>query len=412
MAKLNLGLATALICGLWPSAFAQNAISAKAGLVQLADGEVFVNNQAVENKVAQFSDLKSKDILTTGEGRAEVLLTPGAFLRMTDSSGIRMVSTSLADVRMDVLKGEAIVEVAELLTDNSITVNVGTASFQLHKGGIYRFDADPGRIRVYEGEAIAVEGDKTVTVKSGHEFSNNGTDWALGHFDTKETDALYRWSSRRSGDIAVANVSAARQAGSNYGSYSSLMNTSLYGPGMGLYGLGMGMGLGMGSMYGAGGSWMYNPYYGMYTFMPFYGTAWSPFGYAYYTPITVIPIYQNAPVQGGPVAQRPGRGPINGAPVHASLARTMTPGLRTSSALHTSAVTRGGMVAASRAGFMGNAAGGRYASSGYSGNSGYVGSSSASSSVSSTASVSVGRSGGGGGGAPAVSGGGGGGRGH
>ena len=87
MAKLNLWLASALICGLWPSAFAQNAISAKAGLVQVADGEVFVNDKAVENKIAQFTDLKSKDILTTGEGRAEVLLTPGAFLRMTDASG-------------------------------------------------------------------------------------------------------------------------------------------------------------------------------------------------------------------------------------------------------------------------------------------------------------------------------------
>ena len=46
---------------------------------------------------------------------------------------------------------------------------------------------------------------------------------------------------------------------------------------------------------------MYNPYFGMYTFMPFYGTAFSPFGYAYYTPITVVPVYASAPVQGGPV---------------------------------------------------------------------------------------------------------------
>jgi len=400
MAKLNLWLASALICGLWPSAFAQNAISAKAGLVQVADGEVFVNDKAVENKVAQFTDLKSKDVLTTGEGRAEVLLTPGAFLRMTDASGVRMVSTRLSDVRMEVLKGEAMIEVAELLTDNSITVNVGTASFELRKGGIFRFDAEPGRIRVYEGEAIAVQGEKSVTVKAGHEFAYNGSAWTLGHFDTKETDALYRWSSRRSGNIAIANVSAARQAGSSYGSYSGYMNGSMYGT-RGMYG-----GYGSG-MYGAGGSWMYNPYFGMYTFMPFDGTAWSPFGYAYYTPVTVTPVYAYAPRTGGGTLPTPVRGvsgPGAGAPTHPMPIRS-TPALTANSSIHTSAITRGG-VGASHSGFVGGG-NGNY-SNGYSGNSSYSGTSSSSNSVSSSVSSAPARSGGGGGG-PAVSSGGGGG---
>jgi hypothetical protein len=406
MAKLNLWLAAALVCGLWPSAFAQNAISAKAGLVQVADGEVFVNDKAVEHKVAQFTDLKSKDILTTGEGRAEVLLTPGAFLRMTDSSGVRMVSTRLSDVRMDMLKGEAVIEIAELLTDNSITVNVGTAAFELRKGGIYRFDAEPGRIRVYQGEAVAAQGEKTVTIKSGHEFAYNGSAWVSGHFDTDETDALYRWSARRSGEVAVANVSAARQAGSSYGAYSGYSNAGMYGSGMydnGMYGAGM-YGAGM---YGAGGGWMYNPYFGMFTFMPFYGTAFSPFGYAYYTPITVVPVYAYAPVQGGgSVSGGPVRGvPGSGAPVRSALPVRTTPALTSSAALHTSAITRGGG-GASHPGFMGGGNG--HYSSGYSGNSGYAGSSTVSNSVSNSVSSAPARSAGGGGG-PAVSSGGGGG---
>ena len=127
MAKLNLWLAAAVVCGASFSSFAQNAISAKAGLVQVADGEVFVNDQALQHNVGQFTDLKSKDVLTTGDGRAEVLLTPGAFLRMTDASGIRMVSTRLSDVRMEMVRGEALIEVAELLTDNSITMSIGSA---------------------------------------------------------------------------------------------------------------------------------------------------------------------------------------------------------------------------------------------------------------------------------------------
>jgi hypothetical protein len=414
MAKLHLGLAAALLCGLWPSAFAQNAISAKAGLVQVADGEVFVNDKAVEHKVAQFTDLKSKDILTTGEGRAEVLLTPGAFLRMTDTSGIRMVSTRLSDVRMDLVKGEAVVEIAELLTDNSITVNVGSAAFELRKGGIYRFDSTPGRVRVYQGEANASAGEQKVTVKAGHEFAESGNSWALGHFDTKDTDALYRWSSRRSGSIAVANVSAARQAGSSYGSYSSFMNTGSYGAlGNGMYGTGNGMyGTGNG-MYGTGGSWMYNPYFGMYTFMPFAGTAWSPFGYAYYTPITVGRVYAYAPGQGTSVTQvgaaRGVRGSSSGS--NQSLPMRTNPALTTSSGLHTSAITRGG-VGESHTGFTGGS--GSYAN-GRSGNSSYAGTSSANSTVSNSVAVSSSapaRSAGGGGGAAVSSGGGGGTRSH
>ena len=406
MAKLNLWLAAALVCGAWSSAFAQNAISAKAGLVQVADGEVFVNDQAIEHKLAQFTDLKSKDTLTTGDGRAEVLLTPGAFLRMTDSSGIRMVSTRLSDVRMEMVRGESIVEVAELLTDNSITMTIGSASIALHKGGIYQFNATPGRIRVYQGEALATEGEKTVTVKAGHEFANNGTAWTLNHFDTKQTDSLYRWSSRRSGDIAVANVSAARQAGNGYGGgyggYPGMLGTGLYSGMGGLYGAGM---YGSG-MYGAGGSWMFNPYFGMYTFMPFGGTAWSPFGYAYYTPITVGSVYAYAPrLPSNPVSPPVGHAP--GAPrvpgsTSTSFTGRMSPALTTNAALHSGAITRGAFAAPSRSGFYGG--NGNY-SSGYSGGGSYA---SSNASMSPSVSAAPARSGGGGGGAPASGGGGGG----
>jgi len=413
MAKLNLWLATALLSGLGSSVIAQNAISAKAGLVQVADGEVFVNDKAVENKVAQFTDLKNKDVLTTGDGRAEVLLTPGAFLRVTDGSGIRMVSTRLSDVRMEMVKGEAIVEVAELLTDNSISMNIGSTSFELRKGGIYRFDTTPGRMRVYQGEANATEGDKAVIVKPGHEFANSGNAWALGHFDTKETDALYRWSSRRSGDISVANVSAARQAGTSYGnsygSYSGLMNSGMMYGGMdlGMYGAmatgmygGMygGMGSGMyGGMYGGmggmGGGWMFNPYFGMYTFMPFYDTAWSPFGYAYYTPITVGPVYAYAPRQSVmPVNPRKG-GPV--APGRSAPGR-ITPAFTASSGLRSSAITRGTTVGYSRTGFTGSRGG---FGSGYGGRS-YMGPASSNTAVGNSMAISssAGRVGGGGGG--------------
>jgi hypothetical protein len=365
MAKLS-WLAAALVCGFWGTAAAQNAISAKAGLVQVADGDVFVNDNAIETRVAEFTDLKNTDVLRTAEGRAEVLLTPGSFLRLGENSSFRMLSSRLNDVRLEVLQGEALVEITELLTDNAVTVTLGNSSFALTKGGIFRFDANPARLRVYKGEAFAQLGDKQVRVKEGRQETFNGSDWTQSGFDTNDTDALYRWSQRRAENIAVANVSAARQSGSSYDSfgYGGYGAPGYAGYGYGGYGYG---GLGYGGYgYGAyGGNWMFNPYFGMYTFLPFYGTAWSPFGYAFYTPITVVPVYGNMPVQPPVKPGVPGK-PGKTTSVASARNTVRTPAFTSAAALRTGAVTHGATVAHSWSG--GNSgyssgSGGHYSSS-------------------------------------------------
>jgi predicted house-cleaning NTP pyrophosphatase (Maf/HAM1 superfamily) len=244
MAKLS-WLAAALLCGSWATATAQNAISARAGLVQVADGDVFVNDTAIHSKVAEFTDLKNTDVLRTAEGRAEVLLTPGAFVRVGDNSSFRMVSSRLSDVRLEVLQGEALVEITEMLSDNAINVTLGNANFQLAKGGLFDFASDPARLRVYKGEAVAVLGEKYMRVREGHQLAFNGSDWTQSSFDTKDTDALYRWSQRRAENVAVANVSAARQSANSFDTYASNGYPSM---GYGAYGMGGYGGYGMGGL--------------------------------------------------------------------------------------------------------------------------------------------------------------------
>ena len=63
------------------------------------------------------------------------------------------------------------------------------------KKGIYRFDADPGELRVYDGSAEVTAGDQTVEVKEGHLISLDTL--AVHKFDKTVTDALNRWSERR-----------------------------------------------------------------------------------------------------------------------------------------------------------------------------------------------------------------------
>src|ERR1700686_1161610 len=78
-------------------AWAQSVISAHSGVIHYVEGDVTIDGAAVHPKFAEFPDVKSGQSLATGEGRVELLLTPGVFLRLTDNSSVRMISNVLAD---------------------------------------------------------------------------------------------------------------------------------------------------------------------------------------------------------------------------------------------------------------------------------------------------------------------------
>lgn len=305
------------------AASAQQAISARAGMINVAEGDVFLTDdrgaapQKVEPKPSELVSMKEGQTLRTGEGRAELLLTPGAFLRIGESSAVRMHSNRLSSVKLEVVEGTALIDVAELLRDNSVIMLLQGAETELEKAGLYRFDAVPPRIRVFSGQAEVTAAGRTQTIKSGRELRLEGGQWAAGRFDPeRETDALYRWSKRRSGYIAMANVSAARQAG-------SLNGASAF----------------------SGGTWLWNPWFGFATYVPWADTVRSPFGYFYYTPYTVYDFYypqRRAPVWGGgfdggrsaspgyagslPPRSAEGRGYTPSAPVSVSAPSAPAPG--------------------------------------------------------------------------------------
>ena len=84
-------------------ACAQPVISAKSGLVAYVQGEVFLGDQPVESSLTSFPEVKEKMVLRTAEGRAEVLLSPGVFLRMGENSSFRMIANRLIDTRLELL---------------------------------------------------------------------------------------------------------------------------------------------------------------------------------------------------------------------------------------------------------------------------------------------------------------------
>jgi hypothetical protein len=246
------------------AAWAQSVISAKAGLIHYSEGKVFVGDKEVAPKNGDFPEMKAGDVLRTGEGRAEILLTPGVFLRVSEESGFRLVTNKLEDIKLEVTKGSVLIEAGEVSKDASMVVTVAEASIDIAKRGLFRIDANPASLRVYDGEAVVTASGQTLTVKEGRSTPLSGV-LVASKFNKEMGDAFHRWASRRSGYLAVANVSAAK---------------SIYDTGRGWRQSG----------------WFFNPYFGYFTYIPAYGNYFSPFGYQYYSPRRVEAIfYRPAP---------------------------------------------------------------------------------------------------------------------
>jgi FecR protein len=255
------------------AALAQSVISARSGMIHFVEGQVYLGDQPVETKFGNFPEVKENGQLRTEDGRAEVLLTPGVFLRLGENSSFRMVTNRLIDTRLEFLSGSAIVEAEDLGKDNSVTVVYKDATVHVAKKGLYRIDSDSGELRVFEGLAEVAAGDNTVEVRDGHAIALNTL--AVSKFDKTATDALDRWSARRGEYVAMANVGAANSV------RSSLFSG---GGGYGTYG-------GYGAYGGSGlfnGGWYFNPYFGMYSFVPgLDGAMYSPYGYRFWNPFDV-----------------------------------------------------------------------------------------------------------------------------
>jgi FecR protein len=263
MQKLELGtlgvwfLAAALST---PIARSEPAKTAYPGTLNYVEGQVSIGSQSLGANAIGSARLEPRQTLTTQQGKAEVLLTPGVFLRVGDESAVEMISPSLMDTEVAVARGEATVEVASIYPQNRLIVDEGTSQTKLVKTGFYDFDADTGQVRVFSGRAELQDRDRQVTIKGGHEVTLGDPKLKARDFDKKASeDVLYQWSSLRSSYVAEANADIAPEYYVN----------GWYGPGW----------------FGAG--WYWDPWFGAYTFLPGEGIFYSPFGWGFYSPLFV-----------------------------------------------------------------------------------------------------------------------------
>src|ERR1035437_10111995 len=205
--KASLSVAV-LALGALP-ALAQPVISAKSGVVSYAIGKVMVGDEVVKPSETKYTEVKENAVLRTEDGRAEVLLTLGAILRTGDNSSFKMLTHRLIDTRVELLTGTHIVEVAEIQKDNNLTLVAKDATVVITKRGLYRFDVDQSRIKVFEGVlGVTVTGQSTLM---GAGKAMDTATASVEKFDKEAPDAMDHWARRRAELVAMANASSAKQ---------------------------------------------------------------------------------------------------------------------------------------------------------------------------------------------------------
>lgn len=260
--KTKVAVIGSTFLSLFWGAFAQGAdvpTSARPGTVNYVEGEASVGKLSLSARSIGTVEMKPGQSLRTESGKAEILLTPGVFLRLGDTSSAKMISPNLLDTEMELRQGEALVEVAEINKENRLRIVEDGKATDLIKTGLYDFNADRHVVRVFGGKAVVEEGRRLVTVKAGREVDLSGGDpMKATKFDRKvaENEDLYRWASLRSAYLAEANVNAA----------------NIYvGGGFGWFGDG----------------WYWDPWFDAFTFIPGDGIFYSPFGWGFYSPAFV-----------------------------------------------------------------------------------------------------------------------------
>jgi hypothetical protein len=254
--------------------YAQNrekfVITARAGGVNAVTGRATMRSHGNTEwqQLTIKEDLEAGDVVKTGvDGRVEMLLNPGSYLRIAENSEVELADNSLENLEVRLLRGTAIVEVTGA-DDEALFIGITTPHTRMSiiRRGLYRVNVVPGdttELIVRKGR-VMLEGSHT-KIKGGNKvvFSSSSFSVAkLEKTDKKDWDALESWSKDRAQTLAKANSRLTRRDVSSYmATFNDVFAFSTMG--------------------GSSGLWMYNPTIRCYTFLPFrYG--WdSPYGASY-----------------------------------------------------------------------------------------------------------------------------------
>ena len=244
-------------------------ISARAGGVNAVTGGATVRTHGkTEWELLTIKEnLQTGDSVKTGsDGRVEMLLNPGSFLRVGENSEFELTDSSLENLEIRLVSGTAIVE-ATGADDSHLQINISTphTKIAIVRRGLYRLNVVPGdntELIVRKGRVML---DKT-KIGGGNKVVFNRDNFLVAKMqkaDKKKVDSFDTWSEQRSDTVAEANQKMRRRE------VSAIMarardrwfNTAFSAA--------------------TPGFWFFSSRYSCYTFIPYYGGWGSPYGSSY-----------------------------------------------------------------------------------------------------------------------------------
>jgi hypothetical protein len=197
----------AVLLAMWSTASGQSVRSTHSGLLYFFEGYVFIGDEQVPQRFGRFPEIGEGRVLRTELGRAEVLLTPGVFLRVDENSAVRMLSDSLSDTRIELLRGSAIIEVSHEAVNPPDTIIYKSWQVRVPEDSIARLESEPAQIRVLSGTASVSTEDASgiVTVHRG-EVLPLASVLVAEQATTPAADAFNIWAMNRSSVVSEDNT--------------------------------------------------------------------------------------------------------------------------------------------------------------------------------------------------------------
>jgi hypothetical protein len=247
-------------------------ISAKAGGINAVSGRTGVQpvGSSSWEQLTIKDNLEAGDMVQTGiDGRVEILLNPGSYLRVGENSEFELTNNSLENLEVRLLRGTAIVE-ATGTDDTELMINITTphTKMAIVRRGLYRVNVVPGDVTeliVRKGRVLL--SDSHTKVKGGRKLIFSGHTFSMAKLEKadKEKDALENWSKERAQTVAKANQRISHRD----------LNMAL---------ASFGDRWSRGFSSGSSGIWVFNPRFRCYTFLPYHfgwGSWGSPYGGSY-----------------------------------------------------------------------------------------------------------------------------------
>jgi hypothetical protein len=192
------------LCGSVLQAFPQSILP---GELNYIDGSVLVDGKPISQTQTPVA-LKSGERLNSSKSRAEVLLTPGSFLRVRQGTVVTLTSVTPQSIGLGLTKGEVLVDVTQLGKER-IEISLEGRIILPLAPGLYEFDADIRQLRVYAGKALIQDSQGELEVRKGYAAALDAAGIRLEQFDSKIGDALYLWSALTSEHEAAASYEIA-----------------------------------------------------------------------------------------------------------------------------------------------------------------------------------------------------------